>query len=266
LKVSLIVTTYNWKEALELVLLSAFRQSRLPDEILVADDGSREDTRDLVLSMEAQSPVPLHHVWQEDRGFRAAAIRNKAIAKTTGNYLLLIDGDIILHPDFVHDHCRAARPHSFIQGSRVLLGQAKTAQVMACRQLHFSYLESGLANRKNGLRWQFLSGLCARRRRSLTGIRTCNFAVWRDDVLRVNGFNEEFVGWGREDSEFAVRLMNSGIARRNLRFGGVGYHLFHPEHPRSDLARNDEMLRQARESRSTRCEKGLDCHFLPEIP
>ena len=110
---SLIITTYNWEKALELVILSSIRQSYLPVEIIVADDGSTDDTRKLIKSFCNKSPIPIIHSWQKDKGFRAAKSRNKAISKAIGDYIILIDGDMILHKDFVRDHCSFSKPGYF---------------------------------------------------------------------------------------------------------------------------------------------------------
>ncbi len=259
--VSLIITTYNWKEALELSILSALRQTCMPVEIIIADDGSGEDTRRLIDRMATGSPVPIVHVWQEDKGFRAARIRNKAIIKATGEYILVIDGDIILHRSFIADHKEAARPNFFSQGSRVLLNPTKTRQVLEKKQVDFFIFESGLENRKNTVRSGILSRLASHRSMNLNGIRTCNFAFWRADGVAVNGFNEAFEGWGREDSEFAVRLMNRGVRGQNIKFRALAYHLFHKEHPRGSLERNDRLLASAVKNRSSWCLKGLDNHL-----
>jgi glycosyltransferase involved in cell wall biosynthesis len=258
MKISLIIATYNWKEALELSILSALQQTRLPTEMIVADDGSREDTGRLVSSMAKDCPVPLLHVWQEDKGFRAAQVRNRAIVRATGEYIIFIDGDIILHKAFIADHHDAARHGFFSQGSRVLLTPGKTARALREKRLHFSFFEVGLKNRKNTIHADFLSRLSTRRGSHLTGIRTCNFAFWRTDGITVNGFNEDFEGWGREDSEFALRLMNHGIKRQDIRFRALAYHLFHPDHPRDSLERNDQILENAIQGRSSWCKNGID--------
>lgn len=260
-KTSLIITTYNWKEALELVLLSASSQSEPPDEALVADDGSREDTGELIRRMAAVFPFPLLHVWQEDKGFRAAAIRNRAIARASGDYILLVDGDAILHRNFVKDHKAAARDRQFCQGSRVLLTPQKTALALARKQLVFSPFEGGLKNRKNAVVSPFLSTLFSFRRDRLKGVRTCNFAFWREDGIEVNGFNEDFVGYAREDSEFAVRLMNSGVRRRTLRFVAPVYHLHHPFQSRSAMEVHDAILKESVGKKLTWRPNGIDKHL-----
>ena len=261
MRTSLIITTYNWKEALELSLLSVFKQSHLPNEIIIADDGSDNATKDTIEKLAKDSPVPLIHSWQQNKGFRLARSRNKAIAKSTGEYLILIDGDIILEQHFIADHIVAAKTGFFIQGSRVLLNNKKTQHILQHKELRFCICARGIENRKNCLRSNLLSRLFSLKSKKLTGIRTCNFALWKKDALAVNGFNEEFVGWGREDSEFTTRLLNNGIRRQNIRFNALAYHLYHPTNSRKNLEVNDDILANTCGQRLTWCNKGLSQHL-----
>jgi glycosyltransferase involved in cell wall biosynthesis len=262
---SLIVTTYNWPAALDLCLRSALAQSEAPLEIIVADDGSTGETAALVESHRKSSALPVVHVWQEDIGFRAAASRNRAIAASKGEYIIIIDGDMLLHRDFVRDHRKLARTGTFIQGSRVLLSRQNTERRFATKNTSFSIFEAGLKNRKNALHLPLLAALLARPTRELKGIRSCNMSFFREDCLHVNGFNEEFTGWGREDSEFAVRMINSGVLRRNLRFSAIAAHLWHQENPRQSLPRNDRLLQEAITGGVARCKNGIDNH-LNKLP
>ena len=107
---SLIISTYNRSDALELCVKSVLRQSLLPDEIIIADDGSKEETGELIHQLATTSVVPIIHVWHEDLGFRLATIRNKAIVKATKEYIIQIDGDIVLHKDFVKKKLRYIYP------------------------------------------------------------------------------------------------------------------------------------------------------------
>lgn len=260
--ISLIITTYNWKEALQLSLQSALAQTLLPREIVVADDGSGGDTGELVRKIGASSPVPVVHSWQEDKGFRSARSRNKAIAKAKGEYIVLIDGDMVLDAHFIEDHQSFAQPGHFVQGGRALLGPELSAAALKSGQLLLPFLARGVENKKNCLRSLLLARLFSFRSAKLSGIKTCNFAFWRLDALRVNGFNEDFVGWGREDSEFASRLINKGIRRKNLKFHALGYHLYHPVNARDRLAVNDSILKKTIEGQLKWCEKGLDQHLV----
>ena len=258
MQISLIITTYNWKAALQLVLQSVHAQTLLPMEIVVADDGSGPDTAKVVQEFGAVSPVPVVHSWQEDKGFRSAKSRNKAIAKAKGEYVILIDGDIVLESHFVADHRTYAQPGHFVQGPRALLGRELTARIMEIGRLQLPFLARGIGNKKNCLRSKLLAQLFSFKSSSLSGIKTCNFAFWKQDALRVNGFNEDFIGWGREDSEFAARLFNSGIRRQNLRFHALGYHLYHPVNARDRLAVNDNILHNTIDERLKWCAKGID--------
>ena len=257
---SLIITTYNWEKALELVILSSIRQSYLPVEIIVADDGSTDDTRKLIKSFCNKSPIPIIHSWQKDKGFRAAKSRNKAIAKAIGDYIILIDGDMILHKDFVRDHCSFSKPGYFVQGIRAKLSAKKVKKVFKTKQLNFKSFEGGIKNKRNSVRSSLFSYLFSGTRlfKRLSMIQTCNMAFFKDDCMKVNGFNEDFIGWGREDSEFIVRLLNSGINRKTLRFNAVQYHLWHPQNKSEFLRKNNLLLKLAIDNNIQYCESGIN--------
>lgn len=260
--VSLIVSTYNWKEALALVLRSVLEQSELPLEVLVADDGSREDTRALVADFAARFPIPLVHVWHEDTGFRLAEIRNRAIAVARGEYLVSVDGDFILHPRFIESHRRFARRGRYMQGSRVMLDERLAKRALAEGRTRFGLFTPGLGNRVNGVYAPWLAWTVPSPQTPWKGTRGVHMAFWRDDVVRVNGFNEAFVGWGREDSEFAARMLASGVKRKNFKFAAIGYHIHHPVRQDSETTRrNHEIYEAIRNSRATWAERGLDRHL-----
>lgn len=262
MKVSLIVATYNWKEALDLVFRSIARQIVQPDEILVADDGSRPDTGELVASWSAQLPVTVLHIWHEDEGFRLSTIRNRAIAEASGDYILIIDGDMVLHRHFVADHMKAATRGHFVQGVRLLTTQETGARMIREGILDPGFLSPGIERRRHLLRIPLLSSLLLRKaHKDQKGIRGSNQGYWRDDLLRTNGFDEQMVGWGREDNEIAARLYHSGVFRRNLRFGGLAVHLWHRVRTPEGANPNDTYLRATIENRTTRCARGIDGHL-----
>lgn len=262
MKVSVIITTYNWKEALEVSLLSALKQTTLPDQVIVADDGSRPDTTRLVQSIADRAPIPVLHSWQQDKGFRLARSRNRAIARAVGDYIVLVDGDIVLEKHFIEDHKKFARPGYFIQGTRVLLSKELSDAVLLNKTMISTFCNRGVENKKNCLRSNLLASLFSFRSSSLTGIKTCNFAFFKEDAIGVNGFNEEFLGWGREDSEFTVRLLNRGVIRQNMKFNGLAYHLFHPKNDRTRLENNDMILQETIKNKLTWCVKGLDQYLV----
>lgn len=244
-----------------MALLSACNQTVMPDEIIVADDGSRPDTRELVEVLARDAPMPVHHSWQEDKGFRLARSRNRAISRAEGEYIILVDGDVILERHFIEDHLDFCRPGHFIQGTRVLLNRELSAMVLEKKTMEQVFCFRGVENRKNCLRSRLLSKVFSFTSRSLVGIKTCNFAFYRQDAFAVNGFNEDFVGWGREDSEFIVRLLNSGVARKNMKFNGLVYHLYHPMNDRARLKYNDHILQQTIDGKLTWCDNGINQHF-----
>ncbi len=262
LRVSLIITTYNRSDALELVLLSVLNQRVLPDEVIIADDGSGEDTRQLIERFQENFPVPLHHCWHEDEGFRLSAIRNKAIMMAKEEYIVMIDGDIVLPPGFISDHKRHAWKGQYIQGSRVLLHARRTSKMLARKEFSVGFFDSGISNRFNSIRSRFLARWFSFFRGGHTRVRGANLSFWREDAVSINGFNEDFVGWGREDSEFAVRMFNAGIRRKHLKFAGFGFHLYHPEHSRLQLPVNDAILARTIELNLRKCENGMLKHEL----
>ena len=259
--ISLIITTYNRPDALLLVLRSIETQVSKPNEVIIADDGSKNDTKKVVTSFQEKSEIRVIHSWQEDSGFRAAKSRNKAIAKATGKYIILIDGDMILHPEFINDHINNTQSGYFVQGSRVLLTQDKTKQTLDQQKINFSLLSNGLQNRKNAFHSNILSKLFSNKRNYLRGIRTCNMAFYKQDCININGFNNEFEGWGREDSEFIMRLLNSGINRKNVRFNAIQFHLWHNENIRDFLEKNDAILQDTINNHTQWCNNGIDSYL-----
>ncbi len=257
LNTTLIISTYNREDALELTLLGVLNQSELPDEVIIADDGSNGNTKALIEKYKESFPVPLHHCWHEDQGFRLATIRNKAIAQANGEYIIMIDGDIIMHKHFVRSHKRNARMDQFLQGSRVLLQPELTEEVLNTKRVTFNFYSKGIRNRLNTIYSKFLSNLVSFYSNKPNRIRGANLSFWKEDVVRVNGFNEDFVGWGREDSEFAVRMKNIGVVRKHLKFAGFGYHLYHKESSREALRKNDLILEQAIVEQLTSCQNGI---------
>jgi glycosyltransferase involved in cell wall biosynthesis len=257
-KCSLIITTYNWHKALELVLLSVLKQSVLPNEIIIADDGSDERTKNLIENFQQKSPVPIIHSWQKDKGFRAAKSRNKAIAKSSYEYIVIIDGDIILHKDFIADHIKNAKKDCFIQGSRVLIEEEKTKLLLNNKIINIGFFSKNINNRKNTINNNFLSKIFSKINKKTSGIKTCNMSFWKKDVLKTNGFNEDFIGWGREDSEFVARLYNNNIKCNNVKFNCNCYHLYHNENTRESLVINDKILKKTIDNNLKFCSNGVD--------
>lgn len=256
---SLVVATYNWPDALAAVLASVRAQVVLPTEVVVADDGSGAPTRRVVETAAASFPCPLVHVWHPDEGFKLAQIRNKAVARARGAYVVQIDGDMVLHPAFVKDHLDAAAPGRFVGGSRALLDPAASQAVLAGGPLP-GPLAPGVRNRFNALRLAPVGAALAPLvpARDPMRVRGGNMGFWREDFVAVNGYDEAFVGWGREDTDLVLRLLRRGLRRRWFKLRGVAFHLHHREASRDALGRNDEILRRALASGRDRCDAGID--------
>jgi glycosyltransferase involved in cell wall biosynthesis len=262
MKTTLIITTYNWKEALDLVLKSVSRQTVLPDEIIIADDGSRPDTAELVTSWAKRLPMPVRHLWQEDIGFRASRARNRAIAAATGDYIITIDGDMILDAHFIEDHKRAARRGYFMQGVRLISGPNAAKRVLQEEKFQLGFFARDIRRRRHTIRNRLLSSLVMlRTHTNQKAIRSCNQAYWRDDLLRVNGFDEQMIGWGREDNDLAERLYNIGVRRKNLKFAALAIHLHHTSRQPQGVNPNDIHLRVTIENKAQRCTLGIDQHL-----
>ena len=256
--VSLIITTYNRPDALLLVLQSVERQTNIPLNIIIADDGSNNETKEIIQNFQTSTQLNVIHSWQKNKGFRAAKSRNKAIAKSDADYIVVIDGDMILHPYFLQDHINNAEIGYFIQGARALLTKEATQVFLSEERVNFSFFSSGIKNRKNLIHSNFLSKIFLKKKNFLRGIKTCNMSFFKKDYLNINGFNNDFEGWGREDSEFAVRLLNNGVIRKNLHFNAIQLHLWHIENIRTSLKKNDLILKSTIKGNSKWCNNGID--------
>ena len=267
MKTAVIVTTYNRPDALAAVLEGYCAQQDLAFELVIADDGSTADTRAVIERYAARAPFSLRQVWQEDRGFRAAAVRNRALAATNADYIIFTDGDCVPARDFVHCHRRLAEPGYFLAGNRVLLGERCTARTLRERLLLHEWtmaqwsaarlrrdinrllpllrLPDGAFRRRAPQRWQ--------------GVKTCNFSAWRADLLRVNGFDEAYAGrWGLEDSDLAIRLLHAGVRHKDARFGACVFHLWHHEADRGGFDENRRLLDALLASSRFHAQLGVD--------
>lgn len=260
-KLGLIINTHNQPDYLARVLRAVAGQASAPDELLLADDGSEAATREVFDEWRLRRLSRCEHLWQKNEGFRRSRILNQSIAKAQADYLVFLDGDTVPHPRFIADHRALAQRGWFVQGHRALIEQ-KAAQYFGSgefaadrRRAFWQWQISGV---KNAFRWPWP---LRKARTDLRGIRGCNLGIWREDLIRTNGYNEAFVGWGREDSELAVRLMNSGVRRLDVRGRALCYHLWHPPASRAGLPGNDELLEKSKRERALRCTEGLEQHL-----
>jgi len=256
---SLIISTYNRASALRLCLESVRLQKVLPDEIVIADDGSADDTKQLVETYKKDFPVPVIHVWQPDDGYQLAKIRNRAFAAATGEYLIQIDGDLILHPSFIADHLRICKPGTFVSGTRALINEAVTEQMLKLDRITIEH--GSLGKKYNAYRSRlasFFIYLFQKGGKNVNYVLGCNMAFWKKDLLTINGYDESFVGWGKEDNDISIRLINAGVELRFLKFGGIVYHLFHKEREISTLGENEKLLQNSIANKVVYVSKGID--------
>ena len=241
--------------------------------MIVADDGSGPATADCSSAGSGKVGRRLDHVWQEDRGFRAAEIRNRAILAARGRYCIFLDGDCIVRPDFIATHRRLAEPGVFVTGNRVLLSRdADRARARAKNSRRsagawrsgWRSASRGGVNRLSALLHLPLGPLRRLRSRAWRGARSCNLAVWRADLERVDGFDADYSGWGKEDSDIIVRLLHAGVARKDGVFATGVLHLWHAEADRGQLAENERKL-VAKPWRATACapRRGLSALQAP---
>ena len=257
--VSLIVTTYNRPLFLELVLKSILRQKVMPAEVIIADDGSTIETEELINRYVKLFPVPLIHSWIPDKGFRLAKSRNMAIARSTGDYIIIIDGDIVLSPCFVHDHLQARKPGYFINGGRARLSEAATLKRCQTLDDKFSLFTYGLKRPLTMVRLPWLYKM-AKGPIGIKKIRGCNMSFWRNDLVAVNGFEEKIEGWGCEDTELVVRLFNNGVKKLNISGLAPCVHLYHPGDKNSSVTRveNAKIEEESITKGKKRADLGLD--------
>ncbi len=234
---SIIVTTYNEPSYLALVLKSLGKQDYPePYEVVVADDGSEQPTAELIAELAEIMPYRLIHAWHEDRGFRAAAARNHAVSKSSGDYLIFLDGDCVARPNFLSAHDRLAQSSHMLCGRRVKLGERYTAQLLRRQELPPGD-RSWLRHRLNGdiesiLPVLYFPFFRYRQATKWRGVMTCNLGLRRHDFEKVNGFDEAYVGWGDEDHDLAVRLLRCGIKRKDGRSDVPVIHLWHEKSDR----------------------------------
>ena len=260
--VTLIIATYNWPQALQQTLRSVARQTILPNEVLIADDGSDERTANLIQQFKTNHPkLNIKHVWHEDNGFRLAAIRNKAISMAQSDYIIQIDGDIILDQYFIADHLSIKAVGYFVTGSRLLLGKKITAVLLASEKVNFAALRWQGKNFFNTLRIPFFMRLLQNHYKTkgkhLDYVKGCNMAFWKSDLYLVNGYDESFIGWGREDSDICIRLIHAGVQKKFIKFCAVQYHLHHPLASRDQIEANDVLIEQNKLQRISFCKDGL---------
>jgi glycosyltransferase involved in cell wall biosynthesis len=270
--VALILTTYNRPAALDRVLGSVARQQSLPEQVIIADDGSDGRTTAVINAWRPKLGTALLHAWQPDDGFRAAASRNRAAREATADLLLFVDGDCLLRTCVVAEHRRLAEAGCAVAGNRILLSPRLTQAVEQGLVDPVSWeaadwVKARLQGDVERL-WPLINlpGHAWRRLRPTHWLqmRGCNMALFREDFERINGFEERICGWGFEDSDLAIRLINAGVRVKSGRFATAVLHLWHQERSRDDAEQNRQRALAAKRGRVILADMGLRQRPLEE--
>ena len=258
MKVGLLISTYNWTQSLNLVLKSTLIQTCQPDEILIADDGSTDETKLHVERFQQISTVPIRHIWQEDKGFRKAKILNKTVAQATSDYIIQIDGDCIMHPKFVADHKKKAEKHVYLFGSRVNILPDSVSEVFLKEKIIFNIFSNEIKNKTRTLHIPFVSELYKPHNGISKKFRGCNVSFWREDFISINGYNEDYEGWGREDSDLVIRMGNNGVKAKRLRYAAIVYHIYHKNNSKQNFELNDKLQMDTIENKVVTIKNGVN--------
>lgn len=255
---SLIAAVYNRPEALELLLLSLINQTVLPNEIVIADDGSREDIKKMIAVFRKKLSIPIIHVWQEDIGNRKPTILNKAIAQSKYDYIIQIDGDIIMNKHFIEDHLNFSEKGVYLFGSRVNTLNLILENIHKNKTLYFNFFSKGIQRRTRTIRIPFLMTFSKKVKQRSSKLRGCNLSYWKKDLIKINGYNENLVEAWREDSEMIERMHNTGIEGKRLKFAGIAYHLYHKSQSQKQISINLAIEKETIEKKLKFTDKGIN--------
>lgn len=257
MKTSLVLTTYNRPDTLELLLISLLKQKVMVNEILIADDGSGYETKTVIDYFKNIFKIPIVHIWHEDKGFRKTVILNKALFNARGEYIIQIDGDVILHPCFIKDHLSFAKKGTFVKGKRVFMSKLETEKIIHNKNISPSIFAKDTKMREKGIYIPLLKYFFDKGEKSAKGLEGCNFAFWKEDFINVNGYNMNLEGWGLEDFELGTRFINYGLLQRKIAFSAIQYHLYHKITTQVPEI-HKEIMENILKERHFYCENGLE--------
>lgn len=267
MKLSVIITTYNSPKWLEKVLWGYSAQSHQDFEIIIGDDGSTDQTRELIDQMRETTCMTIKHIWQQDKDFRKCRILNKSILAVESDYVVFTDGDCIPRSDFLTVHAREARPGNYLSGGYHKLPMSTSEAITKndilsgrCFELKWLKahgLKSSLKNTKLTAT-TFSAQILNRLTPTACNFKGSNGSVWLKDIIAINGFDER-MPWGGLDREFGVRLSNSGIKPKHVRYNAIVLHLDHKRgYKDPEIMRNNKQLRlQNQRDRVVRTKFGI---------
>jgi glycosyltransferase involved in cell wall biosynthesis len=271
MRTSLIITTYNRPDFLKLTIESYAAQSLLPSELVIADDGSREETRMLIREMQDKykNRFPISHVWHEDIGYRRSAILNKAVRECNGEYLIFTDQDCLAHEDMVRAHVEQSAPSAILGGKRVDLGKEFTERLLKNNEVITSVTPAlildSIRHRSRKVEEgiiissPFLRRILHRERITNDGIWGCNCSLYKSLFMEVNGYDEDFK-YAVEDNDLGIRVLNQGGTIISVRGLAVMFHLWHQRIWNLSDKRYDEdkmILKRRVENKEKVCKNGV---------
>jgi glycosyltransferase involved in cell wall biosynthesis len=263
---SLLITTYEMPRHLELVLAGLERQTTQDFEVVICDDGSGAETRRLIETFASKAPFRVAHVWQKNEGYRRCRILNEGVRNSTGRIVIFTDGDCVPHANFVRDHIEQTEEGRYLAGRRMELGpriserltpelvrrgyfdRPQPSLVWSCLNKDSDHLQRSLRVSSPALR-RFL------KMDRVVDMKGCNGSALRRDIEAVNGYDESYEGYGREDTDFEVRLQHWGLRIKSLKGLALQFHVWHPR--REFTPKNDSRLAELQQSTRFRCAYGL---------
>jgi GT2 family glycosyltransferase len=267
IKASLFLATYEMPRHLELVCAALDRQSEQDFEVLFCDDGSGESTRRVIEEFKALSRISSRHIWQEHKGFRKCRILNEAARQALGQTYIFLDGDCVPHKHYIRDHLQAQEKGRYLAGRRVELGRKISEELspLAVKNGFFDWPhpkliasalqgETEFLNRSLRLPWESVRAALGMER--IADLKGCNYSIPREALEAINGFDEAYEGYGREDTDVELRLQNFGLKIKSLKGLALQFHVWHPR--REFTPSNDERLEELKRSGRVRCEQGLN--------
>ncbi len=255
---SVILSTYNRAKYLELSLLGYMRQTSKDFELVIADDGSTDDTVAVIEKFKSHAPFPVKHVWQKNNGFRLARIRNEGIKACQHDYIIFSDGDCIPKADFVKTHVSNSGEDYILGGGHIRLSKAYSDTLVTDAVVNGEFEEELTEDTMSKLRWRqrknvFYMLVGKKRRPKFLGL---NFSVPKKALYEVNGFDENFVGWGQEDGDLRERLKKLGKKPKSILTQAIVFHLYH--RPHATKADKPNFPYSRRRNIPIRCTNGLE--------
>ncbi len=272
MKLSVIVPTYNRPQALKLCLLSLASESIVPHEVLIADDGSTVETREMVFDMQKKLKrvFPIQHVWHEDIGFRKPKILNETVRRSTGDYLIFVDGDCMAHRHFIRSHIEYSSPDAILSGKRVEIGKELTEYLLTSGTIMNSFslrllwdaVMKGSRKVEEAimLRNRYLRRITHRDRITDDGVWGCNFSLYKNLFIAINGCDEDFLDGSIEDNDLGIRVLNQGKQIRSVRGLAIIFHLWHKSSwsfENDKYQHNLAILKRRIDNRETVCKNGI---------